>query len=279
MDGMQVRFWGVRGSLPTPGPSTLVYGGNTACVELLCGNRRVILDAGSGLRELGRSLVASGHPLDIDLLLTHCHLDHIIGLPFFAPCFVPGAQVRLWAGHLSPPEHIEAVVAQLMVPPLLPITPEVFKAETRYQDIVAGMILDLGDGIRVMTAALNHPGGATGYRVEYGGGSVCYFTDHEHRADGPDQALVDLARGADLMIYDATFTDDEYSRRVGWGHSTWSEGIRLAEAAGVASLALFHHLPERDDDALAVIEREAAATRPGTFAAREGMVLDLPLDT
>lgn len=276
MDGMSVRFWGVRGSLPAPGPSTLIYGGNTACIEIECGQRRLILDAGSGLRQLGRRLLDRGEPLDIDLLLTHCHLDHVIGLPFFAPAFIPGANVRLWAGHLSPPEHLEEVVAQLMVAPLLPITPEIFKAEVSYHDLPSGAAIDLGHGIEVATASLNHPGGATGYRVSYGGGTLCYITDHEHQPGGPEPALITLARGADLLVYDATFTDEEYRSRVGWGHSTWMEGIRLADAAAVGRLALFHHLPERDDEALASIERQADAVRPGTFAAREGTEFRLP---
>ena len=271
MSDMRVRFWGVRGSLPTPGPDTVVYGGNTACVEIGCGRRRVILDAGSGLRELGHSLLASGEPIDLDLLLTHCHVDHIVGLPFFAPAFLLGSQLRLWAGHLSPRERLESVICQFMIPPLLPITPEIFKARITYHDLMAGEGFELGDGITVTTAPLRHPGGATGYRVTFGGHAVCYITDNEHPADGPDPALVRLAAGADLMIYDATFTPDEYRYRVGWGHSTWAEGVQLAEAAGVARLALFHHLPERGDAALAVIEAEAAAARPGTFAAREGM--------
>lgn len=271
MSEMRVKFWGVRGSLPTPGATTLAYGGNTACVEIRCGGRRIILDAGSGLRELGRVIVAEGGSGDLDLLLTHCHIDHLIGLPFFAPAFSPGFAFRFWAGHLSEREHLSEVVAQFMIPPLLPITPQMFRASIDYRDFIAGEFFDLGDAISVRTAPLNHPGGATGYRVSFGGRSVCYFTDHEHGPDGPDPALVALARDADLLIYDATFTVDEYRRCAGWGHSTWVEGARLADAAGVHRLALFHHLPERTDTALAEIEEQAAAHRPGTFAAKEGL--------
>jgi phosphoribosyl 1,2-cyclic phosphodiesterase len=270
MSDMRVKFWGVRGSLPTPGAGTLVYGGNTACVEIRCGGRRVILDAGSGLRELGRVIAAEGEASDLDLLLTHCHIDHIMGLPFFAPAFLPSSTLRLWAGHLSEREHLAEVVAQLMIPPLLPITPQMFRARIDYHDFLAGDGFDLGGGVTVRTAPLNHPGGATGYRVTFADHAVCYFTDHEHGVDGPDPALVALARGADLLIYDATFTADEYRRCAGWGHSTWAEGAKLADAAGVARLVLFHHAPERADAALAEIERQAAAARPGTFAAKEG---------
>lgn len=275
MSDMRVRFWGVRGSIPAPGPETVAFGGNTACVEVTCRSRRIILDAGSGLRDLGRNLAVSGEIADLDLLLTHCHVDHLIGLPFFAPAFSPATRLRLWAGHLSPHERLEDVVAQFMIPPLLPITPEIFRAQVTYRDVMAGDAFELGGGVTVSSARLNHPGGATGYRVGFESEAVCYVTDNEHRPDGPDPALIDLARGAGLLIYDAMYTPAEYRAKVGWGHSTWVEGIRLAEAAGVERLALFHHLPERDDRALEALEAEAAAARPGTFAAREGMVLDL----
>ena len=270
MDGMRVRFWGVRGSLPAPGASTVIYGGNTSCVEVHCGSRRIVLDAGSGLRELGRAMLVAGEPCDLDLLLTHCHLDHLIGLPFFAPAFASDARLRLWAGHLTPDDRLERVLAQLMIPPLLPITPETFRASIAYNDFMAGESFDLGEDIRIETAQLRHPGGATGYRIAFGGRVVCYITDNEHAPDGPDPALVHLARNADLLICDATYTADEYRARVGWGHSNWVECARLADAADVERLALFHHLPERDDAALAAIEEEAAAARPGVFAAREG---------
>ena len=276
MGDMLVRFWGVRGSLPVPGPATLIYGGNTSCIEVSCGARRVILDAGSGLRAFGQSLLGEHESVDLDLLLTHCHLDHLIGLPFFAPAFQTQAALRLWAGHLSPHEQLARVVAQLMVPPLLPITPDTFRANISYHDFMAGDRFTVEDEIDVSTAALRHPGGATGYRLAYGGRAICYVTDNEHAPDGPDPALVELARDADLLIYDAMYTAEEYPHRMGWGHSTWNEGVRLADAAGAARLALFHHAPDRDDTAMAAIESAAATARPGTFAAREGMELAFP---
>ncbi|MCW6510416.1 MBL fold metallo-hydrolase [Lichenifustis flavocetrariae] len=270
---MLVRFWGTRGSIACPGPDTTVYGGNTACVEVRCGDRLIVLDAGSGLRPFGRLLSKASEPLDLDLLLSHCHVDHLIGLPFFQPAFNKTTSMRLWAGHLSPRDHLEGMLSQLMVPPLLPITPKTFRADITYRDFPAGDQLDLGGGVLVQTAALNHPGGATGYRIEYHGCAVAYVTDHEHLPGGPDPALVALVRDADLVIYDSTFTPAEYLNRVGWGHSTWEAGIALAERAGAKRLALFHHDPARDDEALDHIEREAAARLPGAFAAREGQVL------
>ncbi|MDX7953919.1 MBL fold metallo-hydrolase [Lichenihabitans sp. Uapishka_5] len=269
------RFWGVRGSIACPGPDTLRYGGNTPCVALRCGERQVILDAGSGLRALGLSLAAGPMPVSLDLLLSHCHVDHLIGLPFFQPAFDPGSTLRLWAGHLTPETHLARMLAQLMVPPLLPITPETFLAGMDYRDFLAGATLDLGDGITVTTTPLNHPGGATAYRVSHRGASVAYVTDHEQGPGELPDRLVAFVRDADLMIIDATFTPAEYPGRIGWGHSTWEAGVRLAERAGVGQVALFHHDPAHDDDALDALAAEAAARRPGTFAAREGQVVAL----
>ena len=272
---MQVRFWGVRGSIPVPGPSTVVYGGNTSCVALTCGERLVVLDAGSGLRALGETLRSQSDAVAFDLLLTHCHIDHLLGLPFFAPAFSSKTAIRLWAGHLSPGERIDDIMGQLMIQPLLPITQSTFKANLTYRDFLAGDSLDLGGGITVGTAYLNHPGGATGYRIEYAGHAVCYLTDHEHVPTGPLPSLIELARDADVLIYDAMYTQAEYDSRIGWGHSTWEEAIRLADAAGARQLVLFHHDPMRDDAALDAIVNAAARARPGTIAAREGLVLDL----
>jgi phosphoribosyl 1,2-cyclic phosphodiesterase len=273
---MLVRFWGTRGSIACPGVDTAIYGGNTACVEIRCGERLVILDAGSGLRTLGRSLSERRAPLDFDLLLSHCHIDHLIGLPFFQPAFDPANEIRLWAGHLSPDDHLERMLSQLMVPPLLPITPNMFKARLSYHDFLAGDPIDLGHGIAVATAPLNHPGGATGYRIGFGGATVAYVTDHEHGTE-PDPGLFALTKNADLVIYDATFTPAEYRERIGWGHSTWEAGIALTKKGGAKRLALFHHEPTRIDTALAALEAEAAAALPGTFAAREGQTITIPV--
>lgn len=135
---MLVKFWGVRGSIPCAGADTLVYGGSTSCVELRCGERTVVLDAGSGLRGFGQQLLLEGRPIDLDLLISHCHVDHFIGLPFFQPAFRPDAKIRLWTGHLQPSYCLEDAIAQLMMPPLFPITPETFKADTEYRDFRAG---------------------------------------------------------------------------------------------------------------------------------------------
>lgn len=266
------RFWGVRGSIASPGPDTLRYGGNTPCVELRCGDALLILDAGTGIRPLGEALARRG-AADADLLLTHSHLDHICGLPFFAPAFHAESRLRIHAGHLEPGRTIRSVLQCMMASPLFPVPVEIFRADCSFHDFVAGETLHLRPGLTVRTGRLNHPDGATGYRVEFAGRSLCYVTDTEHPAEGRDAAVVELARGADVMIYDSTYSDMEYPDRIGWGHSTWQEALRVADSAGVGRAVIFHHDPRRTDADLDAIAAAAAALRPGTLVAREGMVL------
>jgi len=270
--GLSVRFWGVRGSIACPGHATLRYGGNTACVEVNCGPRLVILDAGTGLRDLGLALQSRG-PISADMLLTHTHFDHIVGLPFFTPAYTPGNTFRVFAGHLVPGNTLRCVISRMMTSPLFPVPIDMLHSDMTFVDFTAGETLALGPEISLRTAPLNHPDGATGYRIDYQGRSVCYITDTEHVPGERDSRIVELVRGADLMIYDSTYTDEEYPRYRGWGHSTWQEGARLCDAAGVKQLVIFHHDPSHDDTAMDRIAAEAAATRPGTVVAREGMVL------
>jgi phosphoribosyl 1,2-cyclic phosphodiesterase len=270
-----VRFWGVRGTIACPGPATLRYGGNTACVEVRCGDHLTILDGGTGLRPLGLALQASGQPVDADLLYGHTHLDHILGLPFFAPAYVPDNALRLWAGHLLPAHGLAKALHQMMSAPLFPVLPDVFKAQMAFRDFRCGESLQLRPSVVIRTAALNHPDGGTAYRIEHAGRSLVYATDTEHRPGHPDENILRLAAGADLLIYDSTYTDDEFPARLGWGHSTWQEGVRLADAAKVGTLVIFHHDPGHDDAFMDRIAAEAEGARPGTVVAREGMVLEL----
>lgn len=273
-----VRFWGVRGSIACPGAEYQAYGGNTSCLEVRCGPHVLIFDGGTGLRPLGQQLMKTGgakaEGSEIDIFLTHTHHDHIAGIPFFAPAFCGKSRVRFWAGHLKPESSLHTVLCKFMAAPLFPVPPAIFGADVAYEDFEAGDVLSLYPGVELRTAPLNHPNRATGYRINYAGRSICYVTDTEHEPGERDPNVVELVRGADLMIYDCSYTDEEYAAKYkGWGHSTWEEGVRLCEAADVKRLAIFHHDPSHDDAFMDRIMTEAQAARPGTIVAREGMVL------
>jgi phosphoribosyl 1,2-cyclic phosphodiesterase len=268
-----VKFWGVRGSIACPGPATVRYGGNTSCLEVRCGSRLLIMDGGTGLRELGSDLLSAREPMDVDLFLTHTHFDHVNGLPFFVPMFMKRNTFHLWAGHLLPQYTLKYVLGEMMLAPLFPVPPEVFQAQICYHDFLAGETLNPRPGITLKTARLNHPNNATGYRIEFAGKAICYCTDTEHFPDRLDRNILELARGADILIYDACYTDEEYAKYQGWGHSTWQAGAKLSDAAGVRQFVIFHHDPGHDDAFMDRVAEAAAAHRPGTVVAREGMVL------
>jgi len=273
-----VKFWGTRGSIACPGKAYERYGGNTSCLEVRCGGRLLIFDAGTGVRRLGHHLLSiddSEEGIEGDLFLTHTHHDHIIGLPFFVPMFKPRNRIRLWAGHLLPDNNLHDVLCKFMAPPLFPVPPKIFAANVTYHDFIAGETLEPRPGIRLRTAPLNHPNGATGYRIEYGGKALCYVTDTEQKESGRDRNIVELVSGADVMIYDCSYTEEEYPRFKGWGHSTWQEGVRICNAAGVGRLVIFHHDPSHDDDFMDQVAEAADRARPGTMVAKEGAVLQL----
>ena len=269
---ISIRFWGVRGSIACPGIQTARYGGNTACVEVRCGGHLLIFDGGTGLRALGNALLKVSSVVDADIFFSHYHMDHICGLPFFAPCHVGSTRLRLWGGLLST-ASIKAVTQSIIAEPFFPAGSNAFRANIDFRDFHAGDSLHPHAGVTLQTAPLVHPGSAIGFRLEYGGRSIAYMTDTEHRPGKLDANVLRLATGADLMIYDAQYTDEEFAAHIGWGHSTWQEGVRLAEAAKAKVLVIFHHNPEHDDDFLDSVSREAAALRPGTLVATEGQVL------
>lgn len=267
-----VRFWGVRGSIPTPGAATVRYGGNTSCLEVRCGDRLLIFDAGTGIRPLGAHVDRLG-PVDADIYFTHTHVDHIQGLPFFSSAYKKGNRLRFWAGHLAPDYTLKQVLSEMMMEPLFPVPISIFGAEITFNDFRCGETLTPAKGVVLRTAPLNHPNRATAYRVEYAGKSICYVTDTEHKPGAPDATILSLIDGADLVIYDSTYTDEEFEKFKGWGHSTWQEGVRLCAQADAGRLVVFHHDPSHDDAFMDRVAAAAESARPGTVVAREGLTL------
>ena len=270
---LAVTFWGTRGSLPIPGPSTLVYGGHTCCVEVRLGSRLFVIDAGSGFEAAGVALAkAATCPARVDLLLSHLHHDHIMGLPFFPPMLSNRQALRTFCGNLDG-ESAAAALNRAFAPPLFPITLDTFPGRYEHVGFKAGDTLTFEDGFKVATCPLRHPGGATGFRFDHGGRSLCYVSDIEHEDSGPDPQVVAFCRDADLVIYDAMFTEAELPRCRGWGHSTWEAGVDLCRASGAKTLAAFHHHKYHDDAAMAAIEADLRRAMPGSFAAREGQTV------
>ncbi len=299
-----VRFWGVRGSYPTSGGNTIRYGGNTACVEISVNGSTIILDAGTGIIGLGRSLVQRarerGEKVSALLLLSHMHHDHTQGFPFFTPAFIPGAKLEIYGPSLLDTTP-ESVLDMLMQPPLFPVRMSELSASIRTGVIRAADVLLVGDtvgGVAVVPASgavqdpnvvqihvlrsYAHPGGVVHYRIDWQGRSVVYATDTEGYVCG-DRRLADFARGADLLIHDAQYTDEHYlglepglSVTQGFGHSTISMACQAAVSAGASQLALFHHAPEYDDCRLDAIEAAARGCFSGAFVAREGQEIRFP---
>ncbi len=263
-----LRFWGTRGSLPAPRATTNKFGGNTPCVEIRVENQVIIIDAGSGIRPLGVKLSKEFKPVRAHIMFSHYHWDHIHGFPFFSPAYVPGNRFTIY-GQPHDGMNVRDILSGQMAMPYFPVPIDAMQARFTFKDVVAGMRIKVGKAI-VKTERLNHPGMAMSYRVEYKNKSIVYASDNEHGSK-LDERLVRHCKAADILIYDASYTLEEYNKgRKGWGHSIWQEGVRIAKAAGVKKLFLFHHEPCRNDSALLSIERAARARFRATFAAREG---------
>lgn len=273
-DSLYVRFWGVRGSISASGSRFEEFGGNTPCVEVRCGDRLFVVDAGSGLPALGAAL-GDAAPAEVDILLSHLHLDHVGGLPFFRPALLPNRLIRIHCGNLRGDSAEEALL-RLFSPPLFPISLGQLPGRFEHHGFSAGEPLVFPDGFEVRTLPLNHPGGATGYRFDFAGRAACYISDIEHSEPWPPPELCEFVADADLVIYDGMFSETEYLRCQGWGHSTWEKGVALARAANVGHLAVFHLHPQHDDASLRLLEAEIQTAMPGAFLAREGRSLVFP---
>ena len=297
----RLTFWGVRGSIATPGPATVQYGGNTSCVEVRADGQIIILDAGTGMRLLGQRLVAEfdTRPIDATLLLTHTHWDHIQGLPFFLPVYKPQNHLRI-LGFEGARHGLEVVLAGQMESPFFPIGLREVPANVRIEELKE-MTFNVGP-VRVEAAFANHPGICVGYRLFTSDGSIAFFPDNEQfpehppaaRAAGgpnpPGQAfarsenrkLIDFLRGTDVLIMDTQYDSEEYKRHIGWGHGCLDDVVALAVQAEVKTLFLFHHDPNHDDGKISHMlahARKLASARKARLhieAACEGVTVQLP---
>lgn len=269
---MKVRFWGVRGSIPVPGPETVRVGGNTPCVEIETADREVIiLDAGTGIRLLGLDIARRPTNRLIGVLLfSHTHWDHIQGLPFFSPARLRDNRLVI-LGERRVDRRLEKVLAGQMVDSYLPFTLHDLHADLLIKEVHDGEKIVVGNTTTILPRRLPHPGGVFGYRISCQGKAVVYASDVNHPPDGLSLSLIELAQNADLLIHDAQFTPAEKKERPGWGHSSWLEAVEAAQRANVGQLALFHHDPMHTDDELEEIERQAQARFPSAFLAKEGL--------
>jgi phosphoribosyl 1,2-cyclic phosphodiesterase len=277
---VRVTFWGTRGSQAAPGPDTVRYGGNTSCIEVgVSPDTRVVLDAGTGLRRLGTALPPSVRRIDV--LLTHLHMDHIQGLGFFAPLFRPGFEVHVW-GPGSATADLRQRLTRYMSPPLFPVRLPELPCALQLHDLNDGRVEV--PGLTVHAALVCHPGPTVGFRLDSARGSLAYLPDHEpvlacrRFAASPQWCSgVELAAGVDVLIHDAQYNNDEYSQRVGWGHSTLQHAISFAELAGAKKVMPFHYDPAHDDTTLDRSFTNPLLTRPdlSVIPAREGETFDV----
>lgn len=278
---MRITFWGVRGSIPSPGPDTVGVGGNTSCVEVRVGKATLIFDGGTGLRLLGKRMIKE-MPFTAHLFFSHVHWDHIQGFPFFDPAFVSGNVIHLYGGN-NVSRTLEETLAGQMDHPSFPVHLSEMGAQMVFHSVSAStpVEIDTGEGKAIVSAAPgNHPNGVWAYRVDHGGRSVMYATDTEHYAV-VDTKLAKLAKDVDVLIYDSQYTPEEYAGatgggpKLGWGHSTFEEAVKLAKVANAKKLVLYHHDPMQNDAAVAEKERRARELFANAEAAREGLSIEL----
>ncbi|MFA7573235.1 MAG: MBL fold metallo-hydrolase [Lutispora sp.] len=274
----KVTFWGVRGSKPTPGRNTILFGGNTSCVQIEAGKRNLIFDGGTGIAELGNKMMKEEGRKQADIFFSHLHWDHIQGLPFFEPIYYPENCFRLY-GEDKEGETFQQVIEKQMCYPYFPITMEMMKGDYKFINIAPNQDIDLGEGIKIKTFAVNHPNGCLSYRIEKRNSVVVYCTDTETIEKQRREKFLEFIRGADVFIYDTHFTDEEYigtrdgQSKKKWGHSTWEEGTRISREADIGYLILYHYKENRNDREQQEIEIFAQQEFKNTVAAREGMII------
>ncbi len=271
----KLRFWGVRGTVPTSEGDKLRYGGNTSCLSVeLSQGEHLVLDCGTGLRLLGNYQAKEQGRQRYHIFFTHYHLDHVIGLPFFHPLYDKNSTI-VFHGFSSNGRPIREILERLMTPPYFPVELKNVPATIEYVTEEGGGTARVGD-LALSMLSLNHPDGCLSYRLEHGDRRIVYATDHEHGNARTDENLVGFATGAEYLIYDAMYQETEYERlRRGWGHSTWYAAVQVAMAAKVKNLVLFHHHPDHTDEELEKVLGLAREELPATQLAAEGMELPL----
>jgi phosphoribosyl 1,2-cyclic phosphodiesterase len=273
---MRLKFWGVRGSTPTPQPENLRYGGNTPCLELRSdAGRLLIVDCGTGLRMLGKSLVKEFgmRPIRADVLISHYHWDHIQGLPFFVPLYQKANEFHFYSFNI-PHGTLEKTLQGQMADPYFPVDMRALPAARTFSEISEAP-LKIHD-FTIRARRINHPQGCLSFRIESNGKAVVYATDNEPGVPTSDRTIRELARGADLLIYDSQYTREQLGEeKKGWGHSSWEEGALISQEASVKELVLFHHDPDSDDETIDRIQESARARFPRCRAAFEGMDITL----
>lgn len=272
--GLSLKFWGVRGSAPTPALENLGFGGNTSCIEVRSGNDVLVFDLGTGARKLGETLLAAanGGPLRIHVFLTHYHWDHLQGMPLFMPLYRPHSEITFHASVKL--GSIRERLRGQMTAPYFPVDFDHLPAKIQFIEIDDNVI-QIGD-VGVRCFPMHHPQGAAGFHIETPDALIVHASDMEHGNPEMDHTIREFARGADILIYDAQYTPAEYPDHLGWGHSCWTKGAEVARDAGVKKLILFHHDPSHDDTFMEQLESEAQQVFPNTVAAREGMVVRVP---
>jgi phosphoribosyl 1,2-cyclic phosphodiesterase len=272
---MELRFWGVRGSIAAPGPDTIKVGGNTTCVSIEMDGHIFVFDAGTGIRQLGRYLEDEDRARwRGSIFLTHYHWDHIQGLPFFAPAFRGENRFRIY-GEQKKGSPIEEILSDQMQEPYFPVSIEALEGLVDFAELGVGTQLEILPDTTLRTVRLDHPNDALGYRLDSPHGSLCFITDQEHPVEGLNENIIDFVQGATVLIHDAQYTSEEKrGPKAGWGHSSWEEAALTARKAGVGCLYLAHHDPERTDEDLIVILGKARKTFENTELATESSIYD-----
>jgi phosphoribosyl 1,2-cyclic phosphodiesterase len=272
MNDLVLKFWGARGTLSTSGSGYQEFGGNTTCVSVLWKDHLIIFDAGSGIYDLGQWILHQNQNLKISIFVTHYHLDHIVGYPFFGPAWDKRFVIDVYGGNLKNLGGLEHFFVETLHHPFFPVSLSIMGSKPNYYDIMDHQTIILSEEISLQGFALNHPGGSVGYKLITPKGEICYLTDHEHIVGQVNQPLIDFARNSKLAIYDAAYDDDTFSGKIGWGHSTWQEALRFQKAANIEKIALYHHDPSSTDEYLKAIEKKIPQNTQA-FLAKQGQTL------